>query len=336
MSFRLAIAAVVCLASFESVAQSPADFYRGKTVDLLIGYGVGGGYDVYGRAIARHIGKHIPGEPNVVVKNLDGAGGLRLANHMYQVAARDGLALATTGRSAAFDPLFGNKAAQFDGSKFGWVGSANSEVSVCVALKDAGVNRFEDLYTKELIIAGTAAANDTDQIPKVINGLLGTKFKLTTGYPTGNGVNLSMERRETYGRCGWSWSSIKATHNHWIESGELRMLVQVALSKHPDLPEVPLIGELARTDEQRQILRVLFASQVLGRPFFTTPDAPPERLAALRKAFLDTLNDKQFMEEAEKAKLEITPVSGAEVQALVADIYSTPRDIAEKAGALMR
>lgn len=336
MSVRLALATILCLVSLESSAQSPADFYRGKTVDLLIGYGVGGGYDVYGRAIARHIGKHIPGEPNVVVKNLDGAGGLRLANHMYQVAPRDGLVLATTGRSAAFDPLFGNKAAQFDGSKFAWIGSANSEVSLCVALKDAGVNRFEDLYTKELIIAGTAAANDTDQIPKVINGLLGAKFKLTTGYPTGNGVNLSMERRETYGRCGWSWSSIKATHNHWIESGELRLLVQVALTKHADLPNVPLIGEFAKTDEQRRILRVIFASQVLGRPFFTTPDAPPDRVAALRKAFLDTLKDKQFLEEAEKGKLEITPVSGEDVQSLVADIYSTPRDIAEKAGALMR
>lgn len=333
---KASIVSAMILMPVSASAQSGADFYRGKTVDLMIGYGVGGGYDVYGRAIARYLGKYIPGNPQMVVRNMDGAGGLRLANHMYQIAPRDGSVIATTGRSAAFDPLFGNKAAQFDGSKFEWIGSANSEVSLCVALKESGVTRFEDLFKKELVIAGTAAANDTDQIPKVINSLLGTKFKLTTGYPTGNGVNLSIERRETFGRCGWSWSSIKATHNHWIESGELVPLVQVAVSKHQDLPHVPLIADMAQTEEQKRILRVLFASQLLGRPFFTAPGVPAERVEILRKAFIDTLNDRDFLDEAERAKLEITAVTGAAVQDLVNEIYSTPKEIADKAGALLR
>lgn len=313
-----------------------ADFYRGKTVDMLVGYQAGGGYDIYARAVARHIGKQIPGQPAVVVKNMDGAGGLRVANFLFQSASKDGSVIASTGRGAAFDPLFGNKLAQFDGRRFGWVGSANSEVSICVSIKGSGVDKFEDLYDRELIIAGTGAANDTDQIPKVINGLLNTRFRLATGYPTGAGLQHSMERRETFGRCGWSWSSIKATHPQWVTDGTINLLVQVALQKHAELPHVPLITDFAKTPEQKEILKTIFASQVLGRPFFTTPDVPVERLAALRRAFDAVMVDKDFLAEAEKLKLEVTPVDGVTVEALVNEIYRSPADIVSKAGALMR
>ena len=317
-------------------AQTVADFYRGKTVDMFIGYRTGGGYDVYGRVVARHIGRHIPGQPGVVVKNLDGAGGLRLANHMFQQAPRDGTAIAITGRNAAFEPLFGNKFAQYDGLKFGWLGSANKEVSVCVSMKGSDVVRYDDLLSKELIIAGTGAANETDQIPKVVNAVLGTKFKLIPGYPTGNGVSMAMERREVHGRCGWSWSSVKSTHPHWVKDGEINLLVQVGLQKHPELPNVPLIIDVAKTPEQKEVLRVLFASLVLGRPFFTTPEVPADRMAALRKAFMDTLQDPQFLAEAEKTQLEVSPVSAEEIERLVAEIYRSPAHIVERAGELMR
>ncbi len=317
-------------------AQSAAEFYRGKTVDMFIGYRTGGGYDIYGRIVARHIGRHIPGQPNVVVKNLDGAGGLRVANHFAQVAPRDGTAIAITGRNAAFEPLFGNKLAQYDGQKFSWLGSANKEVSLCVSMKGSDVLTYDDLLSKELIIAGTGAANETDQIPKVINAVLGTKFKLIPGYPSGNGLTLAMERREVHGRCGWSWSSIKSTHPHWVKSGEFNMLVQVGLEKHPELPNVPLIIDVAKTAEQKEVLRVLFASLVLGRPFFTTPDVPADRLAALRKAFMDTLADPQFLAEADKTQLEVNPVSAEEIERLVAEIYKSPAHIVEQAGELMR
>ena len=318
------------------LAQPVADFYRGKTVDMFIGYRTGGGYDVYGRAVARHIGRHIPGQPNVVVKNLDGAGGLRVANHFAQVAPRDGTVIAITGRNAAFEPLFGNKLAQYDGQKFGWLGSANKEVSLCVSMKGSDVLNYDDLLSKELIIAGTGAANETDQIPKAINAVLGTKFKLIPGYPTGNGLTLAMERREVHGRCGWSWSSVKSTHPHWVKSGEINLLVQVGLEKHPDLPHVPLIIDVARTPEQKELLRVLFASLVLGRPFFTTPDVPADRLAALRKAFMDTLADAQFLAEAEKAQLEVSPVGAEEIERLIAEIHKSPAAIVERAGELLR
>lgn len=313
-----------------------ADFYRGKTVDMLVGYQAGGGYDIYARAVARHIGKQIPGQPAVIVKNMDGAGGLRVANFVFQSASKDGSVIASTGRGAAFDPLFGNKLAQFDGRRFGWIGSANSEVSICVSIKGSGVDKFEDLYDRELIIAGTGAANDTDQIPKVINGLLNTRFRLATGYPTGAGLQHSMERRETFGRCGWSWSSIKATHPQWVTDGTINLLVQVALQKHSELPHVPLITDFAKTPEQREVLKTIFASQVLGRPFFTTPDVPMERLAALRRAFDAAMVDKEFLAEAEKLKLEVTPVDGVTVETLVNEIYRSPTDIVSKAGALMR
>jgi tripartite-type tricarboxylate transporter receptor subunit TctC len=313
-----------------------ADFYRGKTVDMLVGYQAGGGYDIYARAVARHIGKQIPGQPAVIVKNMDGAGGLRVANFVFQSASKDGSVIASTGRGAAFDPLFGNKLAQFDGRRFGWIGSANSEVSICVSIKGSGVDKFEDLYDRELIIAGTGAANDTDQIPKVINGLLNTRFRLATGYPTGAGLQHSMERRETFGRCGWSWSSIKATHPQWVTDGTINLLVQVALQKHSELPHVPLITDFAKTPEQREVLKTIFASQVLGRPFFTTPDVPMERLAALRRAFDAAMVDKEFLAEAEKLKLEVTPVDGLTVESLVNEIYRSPTEIVSKAGALMR
>ncbi len=326
----------VAVAAAPAAIADPADFYRGKTVDMLIGYRAGGGYDVYGRVVARHIGRHIPGQPNVVVKNLDGAGGLRLANFMAQQATRDGTAIAITGRNAAFEPLFGNKVAQYDGTTFGWVGSANKDVSLCVSMKGAEAVKYDDLLSKELIIAGTGAANETDQVPRVMNALLGTKFKLIPGYPTGNGLTLAMERREVFGRCGWSWSSILSTYPQWVKNGDINLLVQVAMEKHADLPDVPLILDVAKTKEQREILRVIFASLTLGRPFFTTPGVPADRLAALRKAFMATMADKVFLAEASKVKLEVSPVDGAAAEKLVAEIYASPKEIVAKAAALMR
>ena len=193
-------------------AESPAEFYKGKTVELYIGYSVGGGYDLYARVLARHLGKFIPGHPTVVPKNMEGAGSLRLANWLYRVAPKDGTALGTFGRGTAFDPVLGEPGAQFDGTKFSWIGSANDEVSVCVAWQNTGVTSFNDLLTRDFTVGGTGGSSDTDQFPRIINGVLGTKMRIVSGYPGGNDVVLAMERGEVQGRCGWSWSSVKATH----------------------------------------------------------------------------------------------------------------------------
>ncbi len=317
-------------------AQSPADFYKGKTVDLYVGYSVGGGYDLYARVLARHIGTHIPGNPTVVVKNMEGAGSLRLANWLYRVAPKDGSVIGIIGRGTGFDPLLGQQGAQFDGPKFTWIGSGNHEVSVCVAYGDrAGVTKFADLTSREMTVGGTGASADTDQFPRVVNGVLGTKMKVVSGYPGGNDIVLAMERGELQGRCGWSWSSVKATHGAWIAQKKLNILVQLALQKHPDLPDVPLVTDLATSDEQRQILKLIFARQVMGRPFLAPPGIPADRAAALRAAFTETMKDPAFLADAEKAQLEVNPVPGEELQKLVAEIYKTPPEVAKQAASLL-
>jgi tripartite-type tricarboxylate transporter receptor subunit TctC len=339
MAGRLArgvAAAVLAMLPAVACAQSVAEFYKGRNVELYIGYSVGGGYDLYARMLARHMGKHIPGNPTVLPKNMEGAGSLRLTNWLYNVGAKDGTVFGAIGRGTGFDTLFGNKAAQFDAAKFSWIGSANNEVSICVAWHTSGITKFADLLTRTLIVGGTSASADTDQFPKVTNGVLGTKMRVITGYPGGNEIGLAMERGEVQGRCGWSWSSVKSTHQKWYDENKFTILVQLALDKHPDLPNVPLIVDLATSEEQRQILRLIFARQVMGRPFVAPPNIPRERLDALRKAFMDTMKDKDFLADTEKAAMEITPVDGAEIEKLVKDLHTTPPAVVQKAAAMIR
>jgi tripartite-type tricarboxylate transporter receptor subunit TctC len=325
-----AIAGLAHVATPVAYAETPAEFYRGKSVELYIGYSAGGGYDVYARALARHIGRFIPGNPTIVPKNMPGAGSLVLTNWLYNVAPKDGTAFATIGRGTGFDPLLGSTKAQFDASKFNWIGSMNDEVSVCVAWHTAGITTLQQAMRKELTVGGTGPAADTDQFPKVLNATIGTKFKIITGYPGGNDVDLAMERGEVMGRCGWSWSSVIATHQNWLDDKKIDVLVQLSLGKHPDLPNVPLVMDFARNDEERQIFKLVFARQPMGRPFLAPPGVPPDRVAALRKAFMDTLTDREFRAEAEKARLEINPVSGEAVQKIVQEVYQAPKSVAGK------
>ncbi len=331
-----AAASVLFVAAVPAQAQTPAQFYKGRNVDLYIGYSVGGAYDLYARTIARHLGKHIPGNPSIVPKNMEGAGSLRLANWLYNVGAKDGSVIGTIGRGTAFDPLLGSKGAQFQADKFTWIGSANNEVSVCVAWKDSGISTLDDVMAKELIVGGTGQAADTDQFPRILNGVLGTKFKIVSGYPGGNDVALAMERGEVKGRCGWSWSSVLSTHKKWVDEKSINILVQLSLDKHPDLPAVPLAMEFAKTDEQKRIFRMILARQVIGRPYLAPPGVPKDRTEALRAAFDATMKDPDFLADAAKAQLEITPVSGADVEKLVQEIYQTPKEVAAKAAEYIR
>ncbi len=337
MIARLAAAVVAVTASaVVASAESPAEFYSGKTLDLEIGYSVGGGYDLYGRLLARHLGAHIPGNPTVVPRNMEGAGSLRLANYLYTAAPRDGSVIGATSRGAAFDPLLDEPGAKYDASKFSWIGSANNEVSVCVALQSSGITKFDDLLSKPLTVGSTGAADDTYQLPAMVNAVLGTKFKIVTGYPGGNDVSLALERGEVQGRCGWSWSSIKATRPDWIANKKIVVLVQMSLSKHPDLPDVPLIMDLAQNDEERQIFKLFCARQVMGRPFLGPPGVPADRVAALRQAFDETVTDRAYLDDAAVGKFEINPVSGKDLEALVKDVYQTPPEIIKKAAAILK
>ena len=245
-------------------------------------------------------------------------------------------ASATIGRGTGVRSAARLQGAQFQADKFTWIGSANNEVSICVAWKTSGVTKLEDTLTKELIVGGTGQAADTDQFPRILNGVLGTKFKIVTGYPGGNDVTLAMERGEVKGRCGWSWSSVLATHKRWIDDKSIIILVQLSLSKHPDLPDVPLIMDFAKSEDQQQIFKLIFARQVMGRPYLAPPGVPKDRADALRKAFMDTMKDPEFLADAEKSQLEINPVSGEEVEQLVKDIYQTPKALADKAADFIR
>ncbi len=329
----LAVAIAATLGQ-DAHAQSVAEFYRGKQVSLYIGFSAGGTYDVYARAIARHLGRHIPGNPTVIPRNMEGAGSLRLANYMDQIAPRDGTAIATIGRATVAAPLFEVAAAHYDPRKLSWLGSANDEVAICAAWHTSGITRFDDLKTKEYAFGATGPTEEAVQIYKAMNVLFGTRIRTVSGYPGGNQMNLGIERSEIHGRCSLSWSSVKATLQHWIDAKLFRPILQVAAAKHADLPDVPLIAELAHDEETRNIVRFLVARQVIGRPYFGAPDVPADRAAALRKAFIDTLNDSEFLTEADKAKLEINPVPAERIEALLKELYAIPSDITRKAAAL--
>jgi tripartite-type tricarboxylate transporter receptor subunit TctC len=315
-------------AADETSAGKPAGF-KDETVQMYIGYSAGGGYDVYARLVARFFGAHLPGHPDVVPTNMPGAGSLRLANWLYNVAPHDGTAIGAVARGIAFDPLLNPGDQQYDATKFNWLGSANNEVSICAAWHTTGVKTLDDLKTREITVGGTGGAADTDQFPKIINGVLGTKMRLIAGYPGGNDINLAMERGEVGGRCGWSWSSVVATRPDWVKEKKISVLVQLAMQKHPDLKDVPLIIDLAKSNEDKQMFRLVFARQTMGRPFVLPPGVPDQTVPLLRRAFMETMKDPAFKAEAEKGKLEVEPVDGEEVQRLVEEAYNTPKPVVQ-------
>jgi tripartite-type tricarboxylate transporter receptor subunit TctC len=315
----LAVPSAVC-------AQTVDEFYRNKTVNILVGFTAGGGYDLYARLFGRHVGKHIPGNPTVVVQNMPGAGSMKAAQYVYGVAPKDGLTLATVSRGVVTDPLLSGT--NIDPTKFTWLGTITSETSVCATWKTSPVKTWDDMFRREFSLGGSAIGADPDTFALILRNLFGAKVKLVTGYPGGNDINLAMERQEVDGRCGWSWTSLKS-QKQWLP--QINLLTQFNLQKNPDLPDVAVALERATSDEQRQVLRLLIAGQYVGRPFFTSPDIPPERKAALRAAFDATMKDPQFLDEAAKSDLEISPVPAGPIDAFLADLYRTPKPVVAKA-----
>jgi tripartite-type tricarboxylate transporter receptor subunit TctC len=311
--------------------QSAEQFFRGKDVTLYIGTAAGGGYDNYGRLVARHIGKHIQGNPTLVPVNMEGAGSLKLANWLYNAAPRDGTALAVMNRGTAFEPLIGlTQLTRFNATEFNWIGSPTNDRSVCVAWHEAGLEHFDDLYERPLYVGSTGGGSGTDVFPKIINGTLGTQMVVVSGYPGGNDIDFAMERGEVDGRCSWSWSSILSGKKVWLDEGLITVFLQLSLDQNPDLPHVPNIMDLAETEEHRQIFRLMFARETLGYPFLAPPGVPPDRLAALRQAFRDTMEDPEFIAEATRSHLTVNPVTGEEIQDLVVDLYNTPDQVVER------
>jgi tripartite-type tricarboxylate transporter receptor subunit TctC len=331
----VALVAVILLPLVAAAQESAASF-KGRTVDVYTGYTVGGGYDLYTRLLARHIGKHLPGNPTAVPKNMEGAASLRLANWLSTAAPKDGTAFGTIGRGTALDPLLGQPGAQFDGTKFNFIGSMNDEVSVCVAWHTVPIKTFDDMMQREFLVGGTGPGDDTIQFPKVLVGVLGAKLKIITGYPGGNDAVLAMERGELQGRCGWSYSSVKTAHPDWLAEKKITILAQLALAKHAELRDVPLITDLAKTDDQLKLLRFVFARQVMGRPYLAPPGVPGATVAALRRAFMETMSDPEFLADAERGKFEINPVPGERIQQLVAELYKTPPELTKRLAEMLK
>jgi len=312
------------------VADEAADFYRGRTITLISSAGAGGGYDAYARTLVRHIVRYLPGTPTIVVQNRPGAGGLVLANYLYNVAARDGSVLGSIHRNIPTDPLLGRTSGKYDPVKFNWLGSVTNEVSVCAAWHTAPVKTIQDAMTRELIIGGQSNT-DTETFPIVLNNLIGTKFRIIGGYASGTQANLAIERGELNGRCGWSWSSVKSERMQWVTSHTINLLLQISLEKDLELPDVPLVMDFVKSDEDRQALKLILARQVFGRPFLAPPGVPPARVALLRKAFMQTMRDPAFIREIDRQKLELNPVAGDDMQALVEELYRTPKVIVQRA-----
>jgi tripartite-type tricarboxylate transporter receptor subunit TctC len=311
-------------------AQSVADFYRTHPLSIVIGFSAANAYDVYGRLLARHIAKHIPGNPTIIPINKPGAGSLSAANYLYAVAPKDGSVIGIFSRSIPVDPLLGTPGAAYDARKFTWLGSAGSEVSICVAWHTSPVKTWGDLLTKDFVVAASGPTSDTGAFPLFIKNFFGAKIKIINGYPGGGEMSKAIESGEVDGRCGWSYGAAKAAKPDWFADKKLNILVQTGLHKNPELPDVPLIIDLGTTAEQTQILKVVFSRQEFGWPFAAPPDVPEDRKLALRQAFDETLRDPEFLEDAQKIGAEINPMSGAEFEKLIADIYGTPDDVVAK------
>ena len=329
---RLIFLAIVMLAAQSPLAaQGVGDFYRGKTVTLTVGYSAGGGYDTYARILARHLGKHVPGNPAVVVQNSPGAGSLKAANYLYNVAPKDGTAIGMFGRGIALEPLIGSSnAAQFDATRFLWLGSGTDEAAVVVIWAAKGIKSWTDMLAKPFTVGGEGTGSDPDVYALMLKNVFGVNLRLVSGYPGTAEMALALERGEVDGRASWSWSSLKSLKPEWIAQNKVNLPVQLNLRKSVDLPDIPLVGDFATNDRQRQILKLVLSRQTMGRPFMAPPQIPSERQAVLRKAFDDTMKDSEFLAEAKARGQEVNPVSGADLDKLLAELYATPKDVVEE------
>ena len=324
----LIVATVAALASVAK-ADSVADFYKGRSVSMIIGYSVGGGYDAYARLLAHYFGRHIPGEPSIVPQQMTGAGSLRAANYLFSVAPKDGSVLGTFSRSMGIAPLLGQ--AEFDSQKFTWLGNMTDDDTTCVTWNSSPIKTWTDFLTKPSKLGGLGADADPDIWALLYKNVFGAKLRLVSGYPGTNDVVLAMERGEVDGLCGLSWSTIRTRHAEWLTSHSVNIIVQAALKKEPEIAAVPLATDLVSNPEQLQIIRLLLASQAMARPFVAPPEIAADRKSALTAAFDATMRDADFLAEAQKLNFEIHPVSAATIDALLAEVYATPKDVLSRA-----
>ena len=307
----------------------------GKNVQMLIGFGPGGGYDLWGRVVARHIGKHLPGNPAVVPQNMPGAGSFVAANNIYNLAPKDGSVMGIIARDAALGPITGATGARFDPTRITWLGTPTTETNVCIASSTAKVKTLKDLYGMQLIVGDTGVGTGTHSYPKALNALLGMKFKIIAGFPSSSDVFLAMERGEVDGICE-SLDSVSGKRPDWIPSKKVTILFQGGAAPNPQLKDVPFVPDLARNPDDRLAIEFLYAGQGIGRPFVAPPDMPADRMKMVRDAFRDTMKDPEFIEDARRNMLDVEPEDGEHLTALIQKVYQTPRPIVDKIGELIK
>lgn len=338
-TMRQAIRHCLLLAALQApcaaLADPIADFYRGRTLDLTVPGSPGGDYDLRARMVSRHLGRHIPGQPQIVVRNMPGGIGIAAGNHLANAAARDGSVLTIVFQNMPVLQAIGAPGIQFDARAFNWIGNTTDGPNVINSWHTTGITKIDQVFQQELVVGASGTGSSGYIYPAAMNALLGTKFRIVGGYPGGNEINLAMEKGEVGGRGSNSWASWKSGHPHWIRDKKINLLVQVALKRAPDLPDVPLMHELAKTEEDRQVLTFLSADMGIARAFATTPGAPPERVAALRKAFADMLRDPAFIEETTRSQMEISPSTGEEAQRVAASMLNMPAHVIAKAKRLL-
>jgi tripartite-type tricarboxylate transporter receptor subunit TctC len=324
-----AIASLALLACATARAETIEQFYKGRQLSLIVFSGPGSTYDFYARLLARHLGDHIPGKPSIIVQNLLGAGGLKTVDYLVKIAPRDGSVIGTIGRGLPFEPMLGKNEVRFDPLALTWLGSMNREVTLAMSWHTSKVKTFEDLKTTELLVPGTGAGADSEIIPLAINNLAGTKFKIIQGYRDTSEGALAMERGELDGLAYWSWSAIMAAHPDWVRDKKVNLLFHTGTEPIADAPQVPSIRNLVRDPIDRKAIELLLAREVLGRPFVAPPMLPPDRTAALRTAFEETLRDPEFRQDAERARLDTDLVTAKEADAILRNAAAAPPDVIE-------
>jgi tripartite-type tricarboxylate transporter receptor subunit TctC len=331
--FGLSLACLVAAAcgSLPAGAQSTID----KPVTIYVAGTAGGGIDLYARVVGRHLGRHIPGNPTVTVQVMPGAGGIRAANFLVQQAPKDGTVMTTFAGGPILEPLIGARDPGYDMSQFTFVGAVTKDVGVCMALKTTPFKTIDDVRKQQMVVAGTGAGSETDTWPVILNEVLGTKFKLVTGYLGSQETIIAIERGEAHGRCVFSYSALKTAKPDWLRDKMINVLVLTAREAHRDFPGVPTVVELVKKPEDRQLVELLVGPGAMARPFAAPPGVPADKAAALRRGFDATMKDPEFLADAAKIHADVLPTTGEDVQKLVAQMYQTPRPVVDRAKKLL-
>jgi tripartite-type tricarboxylate transporter receptor subunit TctC len=331
---RLAAASLIAATGLTTAAHAQSETFD-KPITVYVAGTAGGGIDLLARALARHMGKFLPGAPNMVVQDMPGAGGIRAANFLAEAAPRDGTAIGTFAGGPVIEPLIGARNPGYDMSKFTWVGAVSKDVGVCLSYGTTPFKTVEDLRDKEMIVAGTGAGSDSDTYPIILNEVLKTRIKLITGYLGTKETIMAIETGEAHGRCSVAYSALKMARPDWLRDKKINVIMQFGLEKSRELPDVPLVLDLVKNPEDRQLMELLMGTMAVARPFMAPPGVPEARATALRRAFDKTMIDPGFLAEAQQLQLDVEPTTGEEAQKVVQSMYATPKAVVERAKKLL-